>query len=76
MVNLTAALAPVLCLLALLIVMDSFKLVPIRFVGQALAAGVLAAIIALFINNHLIDDLGVPIAVVTRAIAPVVEELL
>ena len=35
MVNLTAALAPVLSLLALLIVMDSFKLVPIRFVLQA-----------------------------------------
>jgi RsiW-degrading membrane proteinase PrsW (M82 family) len=76
MVNLTAALAPVLCLLALLIVMDSFKLVPIRFVGQGLAAGVLAAVIALFINTHLIDDVGVPIPVVTRAIAPIVEESL
>jgi RsiW-degrading membrane proteinase PrsW (M82 family) len=76
MINLTAALAPVLCLLALLIVMDSFKLVPIRFVGQALVAGVLAAVIALFINTHLIDDIGLPIPVVTRAIAPIVEELL
>ena len=76
MVNLTAALAPVLCLLVLLIVMDSFKLVPIRFVGQALAAGVLAAVVALFINTRLIDDVGVPISLVTRAIAPVVEESL
>ena len=76
MVNLTAALAPVLCLLALLIVMDSFKLLAIRFVGQALVAGVLAAVIALFINTRLIDDLGVPIPVVTRAIAPIVEESL
>jgi len=31
-VNLTAAFAPVLCLLTLLMLMDSFKLVPIRFV--------------------------------------------
>ncbi|HJR60857.1 MAG TPA: PrsW family glutamic-type intramembrane protease [Vicinamibacterales bacterium] len=76
MVNLTAALAPVLCLLALLIVMDSFKLVSIRFVFQALAAGAGAALIALFINIRLIDDIGVPIAVVRRAIAPVIEELL
>ena len=76
MLNLTAALAPVLCLLALLIVMDSFKLVPIRFVGQALAGGVLAATIALFVNTHLIDGVGVPIPVVTRLIAPIVEEAL
>jgi RsiW-degrading membrane proteinase PrsW (M82 family) len=76
MLNLTAALAPVLCLLALLILMDSFKLVPIRFVFQALGAGIVAAGIALFVNVHLIDNVGVPIPVVTRAIAPVVEELL
>ena len=36
MVNLTAALAPVLCLLALLRVMDSFKLVSLRFVIVAI----------------------------------------
>ena len=76
MVNLIPALAPVLCLLVLLILMDSFKLVPIRFVGQALGAGVVAAVVALFVNTHLIDDVGVPLPVVTRALAPVVEELL
>ena len=76
MLNLTAALAPVLCLLVLLILMDSFKLVPIRFVVQALVGGVAAAGVALFINTHLIDRVGVPIPVVTRAIAPVIEELL
>ena len=76
MVNLTAALAPVLCLLALLIVMDSFKLVAIRFVLQAIVGGMAAAGIALYINTHLIDALSVPIALVTRGIAPVVEEVL
>ncbi len=76
MVNLTAALAPVLCLLALLMLMDSFKLVPIRFVFQALAAGAAAAFVALFINVQLIDAAGVPIPVVTRVLAPVIEELL
>lgn len=76
MVNLTAALAPVLSLLALLIVMDSFKLVPIRFVLQAIGAGALAALAALLVNARLIDGVGVPLPLVTRAIAPVVEELL
>jgi RsiW-degrading membrane proteinase PrsW (M82 family) len=76
MLNLTAALVPVLCLLVLLILMDSFKLVPIRFVFQAIGGGVVAAGVALFINTNLIDAVGVPIPVVTRAIAPVIEELL
>ena len=76
MLNLTAALAPVLSLLVLLQVMDSFKLVPIRFVVQALAAGVAAAFGALLIHSQLIDTVGVPVPVVTRAIAPVLEEFL
>lgn len=76
MVNLTAAFAPVLCLLALLMVMDSFKLVPVRFVLLALAAGALAALAALVIHVALIDGAGTPIPIVTRAIAPVLEELL
>jgi RsiW-degrading membrane proteinase PrsW (M82 family) len=74
--NLTAGLAPVLCLLALLMLMDSFKLVPMRFVLQALAAGAAAALAALALHLQMIDSLGVPISVVTRVIAPIVEELL
>ncbi len=76
MVNLTAALAPALCLLALLRIMDSFKLVTVRFVAGALAAGVGAALAALALNLWLIDSGGIPIPVVTRTIAPVTEELL
>lgn len=76
MVDLTAALAPVMCLLALLIVMDSFKLVPVRFVFQAIGGGMAAAGLALAVNLWLIDGLSLPIPVVTRTIAPVTEELL
>src|SRR5690606_18608894 len=76
MVNLTAALAPVLCLLGLLILMDSFKLVSVRFVLQALAAGAAAAVAAMFINVGLIHELAVPRPLVTRVIAPITEELL
>ena len=75
MLNLTAGLAPVLSLLVLLVLMDSFKLVPMRFVMQALAAGAAAALAALALHLQIIDSLGVPIPVVTRFIAPVVEEL-
>ncbi|HVJ26823.1 MAG TPA: PrsW family glutamic-type intramembrane protease [Vicinamibacterales bacterium] len=75
MLNLTAGLAPVLSLLVLLMLMDSFKLVPMRFVMQALAAGAAAALAALALHLQIIDSLGVPIPVVTRFIAPVVEEL-
>ena len=75
MLNVPAALAPVLCLLALLVMMDSFKLVPIRFVLQALVAGAAAALVAMVVNMQLLDA-GVSRAVLTRAIAPVGEELL
>lgn len=76
MLNLTAALAPVVCLLAMLVVMDSFKLVSIRFVLQALAAGAAAALVALALNVALIDGAGMPMPWLTRAIAPIIEELL
>lgn len=75
MLNLTAALAPVLCLLALLMLMDSFKLVPVRFVTQALAAGATAALAALGLHLLMIDGFGVPIPVVSRVTAPIVEEI-
>lgn len=75
MVNLAAALAPVVCLLALLVLIDSFKLVPIRVVAQALASGAIAAAAALFLNRQLIEGLGLSLPVVTRFIAPVLEEL-
>jgi RsiW-degrading membrane proteinase PrsW (M82 family) len=75
MLNVPAALAPVLCLLALLVMMDSFKLVPIRFVVQALAAGAAAALLALVVNLQLLEA-GVSLPLLTRAIAPVGEELL
>lgn len=76
MLNLAAALAPVVCLLVLLVVIDSFKLVAIRVIGQALAAGAVAGVAALLFNRLLLDGLGLPMAIVTRAAAPAAEELL
>ena len=74
MLSVPAALAPVVCLLVLLVMMDSFKLVPIRFVVQALLAGAAAALLALVLNVQLLDN-GVERELLTRAIAPVCEEL-
>ena len=76
MLNLAAALAPVVCLLVMLVAIDSFKLVATRVIGQALAAGAVAGVAALLFNGLLIDALGLPIAIVTRAAAPAAEELL
>jgi protease PrsW len=76
MLNAAAALAPVVCLLGLLVLMDSFKLVPLRVAAQALAAGALAAGLALLLQRQLIDEAGVPLPVMTRAVAPVLEEML
>jgi RsiW-degrading membrane proteinase PrsW (M82 family) len=70
------ALAPVLCFLGLLVFMDSFKLVRFRVVSQALAAGMAAAVVALFVNMELVDRAGVHASVMSRIVAPIVEELL
>ena len=76
MLNLAAALAPVVCLLILLVVMDSFKLVPGRRLVEALVAGAAVGLVALVLNWLFIDWLALPVPAVTRLIAPVVEELL
>ncbi|MBA3888402.1 MAG: PrsW family intramembrane metalloprotease [Acidobacteria bacterium] len=76
MLNAAAALAPVVCLLGLLVLMDSFKLLPMRFVAQAIGAGAIAAGIALLVNQQLLETLGLPLPAVTRALAPIVEEVL
>lgn len=68
------ALVPVLCFLGLLVLMDSFKLVRFRVVLQALAAGMGAGAIALFVNLLLVERTGVPVSVMSRIVAPVIEE--
>lgn len=74
MVAAAFALVPVLCFLGLLVLMDSFKLVRFRVVLQALAAGMAAGAIALFVNLLLVDRTGVPVSVMSRIVAPVIEE--
>jgi RsiW-degrading membrane proteinase PrsW (M82 family) len=74
MLDALAALVPVLVFLALLVFLDSFKLVPLRIVLQAVAAGAAAALIAQPVNDWIIHASGTPLLVVSRYIAPVLEE--
>ena len=74
--NVAAALTPVLSLLGLLVVMDSFKLVRVRLVVQAIGAGALAAAVALTVQTWFVDGLGISLPVLRRVVAPPVEELL
>ncbi|HZL85177.1 MAG TPA: PrsW family glutamic-type intramembrane protease [Candidatus Krumholzibacteria bacterium] len=65
---------PVFCFLALLILMDSFKLVPLRFVLRTIVVGCLAAVVALRCNTWLLDGFTIDPRVFQRYVAPVLEE--
>jgi RsiW-degrading membrane proteinase PrsW (M82 family) len=75
LIRLLVALAPVLVFLAVLVFIDSFKLVPARSVLRSVLAGVIAALLSWHVNLTLIDTgLGEP--VFSRYVSPVVEESL
>ena len=74
--SVVAALLPVLVFLAVLLLMDSFKLVPFRAVIVALLAGALSALAALAFHSWLLAETGLTTGALTRYIAPVTEELL
>jgi RsiW-degrading membrane proteinase PrsW (M82 family) len=76
MVNVAAALAPVLSLLGVLVLMDSFKLVRYRLVAQAIVAGAVVAVLALAFHQLALHQFGVPPSTLRKCIAPAVEELL
>jgi RsiW-degrading membrane proteinase PrsW (M82 family) len=76
MIKTAAAFTPILVFLLLLVRLDSFKLLPPRFVLRAVAGGGLAAILALAINHLLLARVELPAALVTRYVAPLVEEIL
>jgi RsiW-degrading membrane proteinase PrsW (M82 family) len=69
------ALLPALVFLGALVLMDSYKLVPLRAVLRAIAFGGLAALVSVFANGFLLDATGMELSVYSRYGAPVVEEL-
>ena len=67
-------LAPVLCFLGALVLLDSYKLVRLRAVVAAVAAGMAVAGIAYFINGELLEHFDFHFY--TRYVSPVLEEAL
>jgi protease PrsW len=70
------AILPVLSFLLLLIVFDSFKLVPTSMFVRALAAGVLAALAASVLQAGLLAAFPLDARTVARYVAPLTEEAL
>ncbi len=76
LVNVAAALLPVLLFLGLLFFLDSFKLVLPRSVLLALLAGALAAAVGLSVNDWVAATTGLPPRPFSRYVAPLMEEAL
>ena len=74
--HLMLGLSPVFVFLLALIVLDSYKLVRLQSVAWLIVVGGLAAMVSLQINSLLVDVVGVDRLMLTRYVAPVIEELL
>ena len=75
LLRLAVGLFPVLLFLAALIYLDSYKLVRLRSVLAAIAAGGLVAGVCFLINAGLLSWTGWEIAAYSRYVAPVLEEI-
>jgi len=73
-VSVAGALLPVLLFLGLLVLLDSFKLVALRSVLIALAAGAIAALAGAQLNAWLLDATPVSPTLFSRYAAPFTEE--
>jgi RsiW-degrading membrane proteinase PrsW (M82 family) len=76
LLRLLLALPPVLAFLAVLVVIDSFKLVPLRAVARSLAAGAVAALASWYLNVALLGAGLLPEPAFSRYVSPLVEESL
>src|SRR3954465_1825991 len=69
-------LAPVACFLAVLVALDSYKLVSLKRVVAVLVAGAAIAGVSYAVNGALLDNLDMDFVPFSRYVAPIVEELL
>lgn len=69
-------LLPVLALLAALLWLDSYKLVPLRLVLAVVGCGAAAAALAYLVGELFLDGGSIPFATYSRSLAPATEELL
>ena len=69
-------LLPVIIFLVFLVWMDSYKLVSLRKVLAVIFVGGLTAIVSMYVNGWLIQELGIEFREYARYVSPVVEEFL
>ena len=74
-IHVAVSLLPVVLFLAMLVLIDSYKLVRARWIFFALAAGGIAAIFSYLVNNGLLAS-GIPPDMFVRYPGPFVEEVL
>ena len=74
--SVAVGLAPVLCFLAALLLLDSYKLVKVRTVLGVVVAGMAIAMLAYWINGWILAATNMDFTTYTRYGAPLVEELL
>ena len=74
LVHTVVGLAPVLCFLAALLYLDSYKLVSMRLVLAVLACGLVAAVACTFANGALLAATALLLAVYSTYGGPLVEE--
>ena len=75
-VALAASVLPVFLFLGALVLLDSYKLIPLRAILLAVAAGSVAAVAGYAVNSWLRPALALDLAHFSMYVAPVVEELL
>lgn len=75
-VHALVGLLPVCCFLAALVYLDSYKLVPMRWILGAIGLGCVAAIVSYPINTGVAGLLDIDFVTLTRYVAPVIEEAL
>ena len=75
-VALTVSILPVFLFLVALVLLDSYKLIPLRAILLAVAVGASAGVVAFLVNVSLEPALGLSISQYSKYVAPFPEELL
>ncbi len=76
LIHAVLGLLPVCCFLAALMYLDSYKLIPMRWILGTIALGCIAAIVSYPINGFSLEWLDIEFSSYSRYIAPFVEETL
>ena len=76
LIPLFVSVVPVFLFLGALVLLDSYKLIALRSILLAVAAGAVAAVAGYFVNISLMESLGLDLKRYTIYVSPVIEELL